>query len=76
LKAIFVFCITDVEHQLPALPNDWRFTIRTVAIDHKVLSINKDQYKFGKELGSGAFGSVYSARHATTSEPRDLLLNC
>ncbi len=32
--------------------------------------INKDQYKFGKELGAGAFGCVYSARHVPDSQSK------
>jgi hypothetical protein len=50
-----------------ALPSDWRFTIRNLSMERRAITINKDQYKFGKELGSGAFGSVYSVRHVPDS---------
>ncbi len=55
-------------NQVASLPNDWRYTIRTISIERRQLTINNDQYRFGKELGSGAFGAVYSARHVPDSE--------
>jgi serine/threonine protein kinase len=39
------------------------------------VTINKEQYKFGKELGSGAFGAVYSARHASDSQTNIFLFD-
>ena len=48
--------------------DNWRFTFRTIAIERRTLPINKDQYQFGKELGSGAFGAVYSARKMSDSQ--------
>ena len=48
--------------------DDWRFTIRNISIENRVLTVNKDQYLFKKELGSGAFGCVYSARHLPDSK--------
>ncbi len=50
------------------LASGWRFTIRTISIERRVIPINNDQYKFGRELGSGAFGAVYSARHVPDSQ--------
>lgn len=48
-------------------PNDWRFMIRTISLENRPVTINKEQYYFGKELGEGAFGCVYSARQQPTS---------
>jgi len=39
------------------------------------VTINKEQYRFGKELGSGAFGAVYSARRVLDSQSSIFLFN-
>lgn len=52
-----------------------RHTIRTISLEHRVVTINKHQYNFGKELGSGAFGAVYSARTARDSKSKIFLVN-
>jgi len=39
------------------------------------VTINQEQYKFGKELGSGAFGAVYSARRVPDSQCNIFLFN-
>ncbi|CAF4590096.1 unnamed protein product, partial [Rotaria magnacalcarata] len=52
----------------PASPSsDWRYTIQTIAMERRLIPVNKSQYKFRKELGAGAFGSVYSARRISDS---------
>jgi hypothetical protein len=53
--------------KIEGVSNDWRFTIRNMSMERRAIMINKDQYKFGKELGAGAFGCVYSARHVPDS---------
>ena len=49
-----------------SVPN-LRYTIRTVNIENRMLTIDREQYRFGRELGSGAFGSVYAAQRASDS---------
>jgi hypothetical protein len=39
------------------------------------VTINQEQYKFGKELGSGAFGAVYTARRLSDSQSNIFLFN-
>lgn len=47
-----------------------------MALEGRALQVNKGQYKFGHELGSGAFGTVYSARRVPDStSARRLLLD-
>ncbi|CAM4760791.1 unnamed protein product [Rotaria magnacalcarata] len=54
----------------PASPSsDWRYTIQTIAMERRLIPVNKSQYKFRKELGAGAFGSVYSARRISDNKP-------
>lgn len=50
------------------LPTDWRYTIQSIVMDHRLIKINEDSYKFTRELGSGAFGSVYSARNSADNK--------
>jgi serine/threonine protein kinase len=57
----FVFRnIGDGNYALP-LSNDWRYTIQSIPIVNRVVTINNNQYKFGQKLGTGGFGSVYAA---------------
>ncbi|CAF1555552.1 unnamed protein product [Adineta ricciae] len=50
------------ENVAPVLHSNCRKTIENLALQGRALPINRGQYKFGHELGSGAFGTVYSAR--------------
>ncbi|UJR29125.1 hypothetical protein I4U23_010339 [Adineta vaga] len=53
----------QTENPAPAaLQSNWRHALQNLELEGRELSINKGQYKFGHELGSGAFGTVYSAR--------------
>lgn len=63
-----MICLTAIENQAAALPTGWRYTIQTLVMEKRIFSINKEQYQFSRELGSGAFGSVYSARRISDSE--------
>ena len=66
--------MTGGGHHHAPMPSDWRFTVQSIAIENRTLSINKGQYKFVKELGSGAFGSVYAARTVPDSRFIDSLV--
>ncbi|CAF3918519.1 unnamed protein product [Rotaria sp. Silwood2] len=57
------------ENQLVPLPDDWRYTIQNMMLEGRIIPIHKDNYKFRKEVGSGAFGSVYSARRVSNHKP-------
>ena len=48
--------------------DNWRFVIKTMSLENRALKINRDHYNFSKELGEGAFGSVYSARQLSNSQ--------
>jgi serine/threonine protein kinase len=58
-----------------ALPPGWRYTIQTIELERRLINVNKDQYKIGKRLGSGAFGAVYSAKNTRDSKLNVFLLN-
>jgi hypothetical protein len=74
-KKKYGFFKIETGNQLAILPSDWRYTIRTIAIERRTVTINKEQYRFGKELGSGAFGAVYSARRVLDSQSSIFLFN-
>ncbi len=48
--------------------NDWRYTVQSIPIVNKTVTIHKHRYDVGKMLGKGAFGEVYIARRLPDSK--------
>jgi hypothetical protein len=46
----------------------WHYTIQSIPIVNKTVTIHKNRYDVGKMLGKGAFGEVYVARRLSDSK--------
>ena len=63
----FFFCV-DNNGRGAGLSNSWRYTIQTIPITNRVVTIHNHQYSFDKRLGTGTFGEVYAARRLPDSK--------
>ncbi len=65
-RSLFLF--VDYSNYDGSHHHDWRYTIQSIPIFNKTLTIHKERYDVGKMLGQGAFGEVYNARRLSDSK--------